>query len=302
MKILVFLLMLQFGFSQNQIQATLENVKEKTDYFLSESIYLKFSIINPTEKLLEFKTKYLPKYFVLKEEGENEYSLNLSISFSGESHIRIFPNDSLVTYWDLATLFSQGHKVEGLEHGLPIGDYVVYYRYTNDILHLESNHLKFRVIPPPKTEEKAFHLYSKAREMFWNTKKQKISPLEKMRASLDVVEKYPQSVYAPSALYLTQITAGTDNESLGMRLIKEYPTAQEVWNMLTIKINKFRPQKDKIGTEDFLRTVISDVPGTFAAKAAHIRLEKLKSLTLAEWLNSNLVTERKLKEYYELQK
>jgi len=295
MKQLLFLLILiQACFPQSQIQVSLNNEKGKTNYFISESIYLKLSIVNSTKKLLEFKSEYLSKQFYIK--GENDYFLEPYLSFSNETHFHIFPSDSFVIYWDITTAFNQGNKVKDLEYGLPPDKYVIYYKYANDKLRLESNQLHFRVTHPPDIEKKAFDLYSQAMQMFRDSKNK--NQLQKTNAFLKVVEEYPKSVYAPSALYFAQIT-GADRENLGIRLINEYPSTPEIWNLLNTFMNRCKTDKNKNEAESFLRKLISNYQKTFVAKEAQNRLFEIERLSLEEWLKPELVKERKLKEYYE---
>lgn len=147
-----------------------------------------------------------------------------------------------------------------------------------------SNIVSISLAPPQGDENEAFESYNQAWHSNMNNK------LFRASAFMDVINKYPRSVYVLASLTWIQ------PEDAG-RIITEFPNSYQSWYIINDELVDFKLRKEKSGAEMYLREIIRKKPGSFAATVAFVQLDKIQSLTLEEWLKPELAIERRLSEY-----
>lgn len=292
--LILILLTSSTTFAKSYISAKI--ISQKTVYLVGEPIYIKTKILNDTDEVI-FYNSYAPAKY-LKISDQNNKQLKLNIKSSSESEIHIFPADSIIYFSEITMLFGRIKVTnEKNHHGFPTGEYIVKFLMEQEDVHIESNTLRITVIEPIPEEVEAFKLYTEAWINSFNQKNARLGIEESKNIFILLVEKYPESVYAPSAIRFARNRDFSNQHFYNERMIKEYPNSIESWFAINSIISDYQSNKDKIGAENYLRSIIADFPGTFAAKDARKRLEEILQLSLEEWLNPRLVTKRKLRKY-----
>lgn len=293
--ILFLLIAFNWIFAQSPVEFEIE--AEKTTYYVSEDIYVKFRYVNPTSIVAKLPSIYYYQYYCLEDEKGDIHKTQLRFHIIYEfPYYNVLPGDSIFAYHKILPLFDPTFRTENNSpYGIPAGQYTLYFKYDDEEFHLESNKLSIAIIPVSKEEYEPFLLYNEAIKLFYNSKKSE----EKHKLFLRIVDEYPQSVYAPSALNMARVTSGLSAELFCKRLIKEYPQRFVTSKAIERLVLNHQSRKDKAGIENLLREFTTQYAGTFMANEARRRLNEIESLTMEEWLNLNIAREKKLKEYEE---
>lgn len=296
MKLRLIILLLWFSqtsFANIYLPAKINS--EKSTFFIGEPIYIKLVINNHLDSIAAYSTYNFPQYYEIKDQNNN--ILNLNWKSSAGSRTYIFPGDSIVYIDNISILFGKV-KVESIEehYGLKSGKYTIQFKIQKRDIVIESNILIINVVSPPLEEDEAFNLYNKA----WInrfSKAPKRNRQEIKEQFLEVISKYPKSVYAPAALNSIRSIDYQNRNIYNENLVSEYPRDYSTGLAIDMLIDEYYSQKDKIGVELLLNRIIQSSKGTFVAQYANMKLNKINSITVEEWLNPELITRRKLREY-----
>lgn len=305
MKIRTFFLIIIsiFQMSYGQIYMPVTISAQKQIFLMSEPIRVRVAIKNPLGELIYLDTSY---YFArhLRVIDQNNRLYELKVNFEFNSACYIAPGDSMIRMYDITSDFGNMMPASEKEfYGLPEGSYTIEFKMKQKEMHFESNKLRVSIIPPSDEEREVFILYNNARFSFFQKAPNK-TPQEVISACEMIAQNYPHSVYTPGALSLARSASMNDSltyQILGEKILQKYPDSYQSWDVIIASVIPYRSNKDKIGVENFLKEIITKSPGTFAAQEAQYWLAKIEPLTLEEWLNPELATERRLKEYYEKQ-
>lgn len=289
--LLLFTFVFQVAYAQLQLQAVITT--EKATFYLSEPIHIQLVLKNTLDTLVHFEEYDINRHMQIW--NQDRRLLDLKFKVQGEANYYIFPSDSMVDLFNITTLFGNiAPNSENNYYGLPQGKYIIQFKMHKKNLSVVSNELTILISHPPLTEEKAFFLFNKAKSIH------SIQNSEYKLFYRQIINNYPLSVYSPNAMRAVLLRDNIIENSLAY--IEKYPNSYEIWYEIRwILLDYSKQNKDKAGAEDFLRELIKKSPGTFAAQEAQYWLAKIEPLTIEEWLNPELATERRLKEYYEKQ-
>ncbi len=209
-----------FSVVQGQIQLSVQLSADKTTYYVSEPIFVNLKFYNRTGKPVPIYYVSF-EHLIIKDDRGRVYHSNFNIW--GTTHT-IAPGDSFVSDIELLSDYcSLNLKRETDIFGFPAGTYTVLLKFRNEDVQTSSNTLTFQIIEPVGAEKEALKLYSKMRYM--GSYPRKFNYQETIKVGLILVEKYPKSVYAPSALMLANVKEEAHSSSLRFfeQLVKNYP-------------------------------------------------------------------------------
>ncbi len=148
----------------------------------------------------------------------------------------------------------------------------------------QSNVLKIKLIVPEGNEKKSLNLYLEAEKLHWckdkDPEKWKLGFLK----YLEVVEKYPHSVYAPKALSSASLIYLFSNNKEDKRkiipvykkLIENYPDSSLFALAFSGLIDAYADLKDKNSAIETMKELITKHPNTKISERAEYWLEKVE--------------------------
>jgi hypothetical protein len=150
---------------------------------------------------------------------------------------------------------------------------------------VKSNELTLTVVEPKGEERTAFEMYRYADSLHWTYKspKQKKAIREKaFYLYLDLVKKYPRSVYAPVALYSAIVMGNVPDDRLTLinachTMIEEYPESPYlVWTFSDL-CDYYKALEDKTGAIEYMEYLLKEYPDSKISDRAEYWLAKIKA-------------------------
>jgi tetratricopeptide (TPR) repeat protein len=171
-----------------------------------------------------------------------------------------------------------------------VGEYSCYLRtHLYSVLNptfLKSNTIKFKVLEPKGEEKEALNLYLEAEKLSWARSKVGGPNLTKKELGflkyLELVDKYPKSVYAPKALraaIFVYVYSPQNREkviTICKRLIENYPNSYYWGSGFSHLIGTYEVLKDKEGAIKTMQELIKKHPNTKISERAEYWLEKIE--------------------------
>jgi len=153
---------------------------------------------------------------------------------------------------------------------------------------VKSNVLKFKIKDPERDEKEALELYLEAEKLKWARDEDgRKNPLKRelgFQKLLELVDKHPNSVYAPQALYsaIGIYLYSYDLEErrkiipVCIKLIEEYPKSYYFMSAFTELIDTYKILKNKEGAIKTINELIEKHPNTKISEEAERRLKQIK--------------------------
>ena len=253
---------------------------DKDQFFVQEPISVHYEVKNISDSTVFLSFGMIHEDFVIRDEQGRGYGTRLKGSW--------VPLDSLRA--------GQSHQAAlnvcewyGVKN---VGEYTCsIHTQPSAVLHFEwikSNTIKFKVIEPKGEEKKALSLYLEAGKLRGARSRAGGPDLTKLELGFwkyqELVNKYPNSVYAPLALrsawgtyrYSQNLEDRKKNIPVYKRLIESYPNSHYVASAFCGLVETYEKFKDKSGAIQAMKELIKKHPNTKISERAEYWLEKIE--------------------------
>jgi hypothetical protein len=268
------------GFSEAGEKLQIRIWTDKSEFFLHEPISVHYEVKNISDSTVHVSFGMIQEDFVIRDAQGRGYSTHLRGTFMGGDPLR--PGES-----HHATL-----NICGQYKVVNVSEYTCYlYTCPSAVLHFpwtKSNTIKFKVIEPKGEEKKALDLYLEAEKLSWARSEAGGPDLTKKELGflkyIELVDKYPKSVYAPLALssawgtyrYSQNLEDRKKNIPVYKRLIENYPNSLYVASAFCGLVETYEKFKDKSGAIQAMKELIKKYPNTNISERAEYWLEKIE--------------------------
>jgi hypothetical protein len=240
-----------------------------------------------TEKEVYFSHEPIFVHFELKNVGDSSFAVSATFDYVKELfHIT---NDkgrrclnTLLGFYCGNSILQPGESYKdseeiGSRYGVTgPGIYTCFL----EVQHHKSNILKFRIIEPEGDEKKALDLYLEADNLLWCNDKDPVKFKRAFYKFLELVEKYPKSVYAPRALRLAVLRSEIVDKpvliSVCKKHIENYPDSPYLGIVFLHLAEYYEALKDKRGAEEYMNFLIGKYPNTSISERAENWLKKIE--------------------------
>jgi len=254
---------------------------DKEVFLEHEPIPVNYEIKNISDSIQFLSFGVIAENFVIKDEQGQEYSTHLRGSFTGGGD-SLSPGETHQTGADIGRLY-------GIKS---VGEYTCYiYTQPSALLNFgwtKSNTIKFKVIEPKGVEKKALNILLEADRLKYardeEGKKDLTQKEPALQKYLELVDKYPKSVYAALALssargiyrYSKNLEEMKKIIPVCKRLIEEYPNSIYFMSAFTSLVDVYEILKDKEGAIKTINELIEKHPNTIISEEAERRLKRIK--------------------------
>ena len=250
---------------------------DKDTFLVQEPIPVHYEVKNISDSTMRLSFGMINEDFVIKDQQGRGYATHLRFSFSGVGD-SLNPGENHQGSLDIAGWYGV----------LNIGEYTCYiYTQPSAVLHfpwIKSNTIKFNVIEPKGDEKKALDMFLEAEKLKYSRdrihggrdlKKAELGFIKYQ----EFVDKYPNSIYAPSALQAAiGIYLYSENPEdlkkiipVCLKLIENYQ--EDVFCDL---VGVYETLKDKESAIKTMRELIEKHPNTKISERAEYWLEKIE--------------------------
>jgi len=262
-------------FFLNDAKAELIQLRIWTDkevYLTREPIIVHYEVENISDKLIQMNFFELGFLFKIKDQEGRSYNPQSSADYAfaypdtlkpGESYKSSITHTTSLDIVDRYRIISPGKYTCFLENPLP---------------EAKSNIIRITVKDPKGKEKKALDLY-------WDAQKLRCKAKDPDKCEqafykyLELVEKYPKSVYAPMSLYTALFKAHVIEDkniviSVCKKLIENYPESYYIDEAFYNLVGNYKVLKDKAGAMEYMRELIKKYPNTKISESAEYWLGK----------------------------
>jgi tetratricopeptide (TPR) repeat protein len=253
---------------------------DKDQFFVQEPIPVHYEIKNISDSTIRLCFTMIYEDFIIKDEQGRGYAPHIRGSY-GACRDSLKPGEIHQARLDVS-----GY---GLKN---IGEYTCYiYTQPSNVLHFpwtKSNTIKFKVIEPTGEEKEALEMFIEAGTVETVEEENqgrcpKRGEPEFLRYEA-LVEKYPNSVYAPLALreaigiyfYSRDLQERRKIIPVCKRLIENYPNSLYFASAFMSLVDVYEILKDKEGAIKTMQELIEKHPNTKISERAEYWLEKIK--------------------------
>jgi tetratricopeptide (TPR) repeat protein len=256
---------------------------EKDQFFVHEPILVHYEIKNTSDSTL-FLDVLREEHFVITDKEGKRYESHLKGTDMGVDHLR--PGETRRGLVNISGLYGVVRISEYscyLDVAPPGQIYPPQYERT------KSNTIKIKVIEPEGEEKKALDMFLEAERLKYSRDKERGGrDLKKAELGFlkyqEVVDKYPNSVYAPLALssawgtyrYSQNLEDTKKNIPVYKRLIESYPNSHYVASAFCGLVETYENFKDKSGAIQSMKELIKKHPNTQISERAEYWLEKIE--------------------------
>ncbi|MCJ7577627.1 MAG: tetratricopeptide repeat protein [candidate division Zixibacteria bacterium] len=255
---------------------------EKDQFFVYEPILVYYEIKNESDSILYLSSyNELTEHFVITDTQGKRYNSHLRGTSMGVDHLK--PGETRHGSVDICGLYgivSIGEYSCYLDIAPPAQFYHPQYERT------KSNTIKIKVIEPDGDEKKALNLYSEADKLSWaRSKGGGPDPTKKELGFLkyqELVDKYPNSVYAPIALrsaifvYVYSPEFRKKVFPVCLRLIEDYPNSYYWASGFSHLVGTYEVLKDKDSAIKTMNELIEKHPNTKISERAAYWLKQIE--------------------------
>lgn len=303
---LVIFIIIIHQFLEAEDIITLNLKLNKDTYLVWEPIFEEHVIVNNSEDTTQYAYKSILDFEIRDSKGETyKYRVPMIVFDPSFYQYKISPPfDTITKYefgnWDILSHFGKFPEAENgyYWYGIPWRSYLPPGKYTitaNQKIRIKSRNVEkinvisssqeFSVIEPTGMEKSAMQLFEEAVLLEGTISKQnhleaKSRDKEALVKYIEIVEKYPNSIYAPLVLRRTQIKknfdAGEGIEAnkvameIARKIIDLYPNSHfaimSLENILMYYANIREMDKSRIRNE--IQKIIEKYPNTKVAKKA----------------------------------
>lgn len=252
----------------------------KKQYLFREPIWARFKVTNIGDGAGKFYFSNIDALVITDSVGI-VYPCSIAIE---RVAITISPGQTLEKMSNILLYYGIGEDKFRIHRYLPPGRYTIYYELNQFVgsdaykVYAKSQIDTFQVLEPKGTELEAMSLLKKSYDLFIEKKYNEcITKLDQ------IIQEYPQSNYAPYALFqkvsMYKIGAIPDLDktiSSYYQMLNSYPDSREAVQVLSYLVHYYKTKPDEPGLINYLNDLIKKHPGTAVAKEAQKELAKLE--------------------------
>jgi tetratricopeptide (TPR) repeat protein len=252
---------------------------DKTEFLTREPISIRYEVKNVGNSPAVMIFHALKGYFKIKDKRGKVYPNTLSFSY-GFACDTLKPNE----------IFEGSEGIDSRYGIVQPGEYICYLESPKwgDTPSAKSNEIKIKVKDSEGEEKKALDMFLEAEKLKYARGKDGKKDLKKRDVGFqkyqELVDKYPNSIYAPQAL---QAAIGIYKYSVNMeemrkviqlclRLIENYPDSYSFGDVSCDLIDIYKALKDKQGAIKTLKELIQKHPNSKISAEAEIRLKQIE--------------------------
>jgi tetratricopeptide (TPR) repeat protein len=276
---IILVVLFVFASSEAGEKLKIEIWTDKAEFLTHEPIVVHYTVTNIGDSMAYLNFQMIEEDFVIEDENGNRYRSHIRGTYVGGQLFA--PGETYTDNLDIGGCYG----VNG------VGDYTCYvhsypFFYSNAEF-LNSNTIEFKVIKPKGEEEKALHLFLEAEKLEWARSEAGGPDLSKEELAFlkyqELADKYPQSVYAPKALYAAVGVYFYSRDlkqrrlviPVCLRLIQEYPESYLFQLAFTQLLHTYEMVKDKEDAVKTLKELIRKHPDTKISEEAQRRLRQV---------------------------
>jgi tetratricopeptide (TPR) repeat protein len=274
---LVLLILLTPMSTQSSVKLRVEIWANKMEYLPREPIMVYYAIENVGDQAVDVNRYSVEGCFRIEDEQGVQYPIGILAVCLAFAPKPLKPNDKL-------------EGCRGLDGFLEPGKYIVYLRCPNwtDEIVTKSNKLELIVKEPEGEEKEALKMFIEAgtvesaeKENQGRCPKRGLAEFLKYQ---EVVERYPNSVYAPLALraavsiyfYSQNLEERRQVIPLFLKLIENYPDFYDFQGTISGLVGTYEILKDKEGAITTMQEFIEEHPNTKISERAEYWLKKIE--------------------------
>jgi tetratricopeptide (TPR) repeat protein len=251
---------------------------DKIEYLTREPVFVHYEVKNITDSSISLNLMGLSDYFLIKNQDGREFD-NRLLSYYAVMN----PNTlkSSETYSDEEEISDKYGLIEPGEYScfiqMPPGHF-------SPSPETKSNLLKIKIKEPEGVEKEALELFLEAEKLRWVSDKDTTKIALGFSKYLELVDKYPGSVYAPKSLRTawgtyTYSKSPDDRRKtipVCIRLIEKYPNSHYFILAFTEIADTYKILKDKEGAINAMNELIEKHPNTKISERAEYWLEQIE--------------------------
>lgn len=254
---------------------------DKGEFLTHEPIIVHYTVKNVGDSMAYLNFHMIEEDFVIEDEKGQRYRSHIRGTYGGG---QLFAPGEI---------FTKGFDIGGRYGIHEVGEYTCYIHsypfFSPNATFLNSNTIKLKVVEPKGEEKKALNLYLDAGKARGSEGECCISDSAKkdiaFQKYLDLVDKYPNSIYAPKALraaYLMYLYSRNPIERRRVvpvctKLIEDYPDSYYFMWAFTSLVGYFESLKDKEGAKKAMQYLIDKHPNTNISQEAKRRLKMVET-------------------------
>jgi TolA-binding protein len=242
---------------------------DKVEYLTREPIFVHYEVKNRGNSPIILSFGLFGEYFKITDEKGHSYANMLLGEYALTDTLQA--NKS----------YKSKEKISGRYRVVNAGEYTIVMETPQGGVSPEtrSNTLKIEVKNPAGEEKKALDLYLDAQKLDWNKEKDPQKWEQAFYKYLELVDKYPKSVYAPMCLYTALFKAHVIKDknivlSVCKRLIENYSESYYVDEAFYNLVGNYKVLDDKAGALEYIRELIKKYPNTKISESAEYWLGK----------------------------
>jgi len=287
LKNFIFALILNFmgGFISSTSQIEMQIWSDKPDYLAHEPIVVNYKVKNTGDKVTRLNLTEIGFCLNVKDQDGKNYPPRLSLSYGFAFPDSLKPNEE----------YEGGINISGAYGVVSEGEYTCFLQNPEDQQrnslnpsHAKSNTIIIKVKEPTGDEKKALDILLEADKLKYARDAEGKKDLTKKEPAfqkyLELVDKYPKSVYAALALVSVQGIYKFSNNleetkkiiPVCKRLIEEYPNSIFFMSAFTSLVGVYEILKDKTGAIEAMNELIEKHPNTKISEEAERRLKQIK--------------------------
>lgn len=251
---------------------------DKNEYLIREPIFAHYEVENITDSTIVLNPRALKDYFVIKNQDAQRFDSRLATYYAVMNPNSLKPNASYCDREEISDRYGvmqQGEYSCFLQ--MPPGPF-------SPSPETKSNLIKIKVNAPKGDEKKALELFLEAEKLKWTPDKDPEERAVGFSKYLELVDKFPTSVYAPKALrsawgvyiYSRNLEERKKIIPVCKKLIESYPDSYYFVLAFTEIVDTYKILKDKEGAIKTMHELVKKHPGTKIAQRASEQLEKIE--------------------------
>jgi len=251
---------------------------DKSEYLIREPVFVHYEVKNITDSTIALNFRGLKEYFVIKDKDDRTFRNRLTSFYAVLNPNSLKPNAS---YHDREEISARYGMME-------LGEYSCYIQLPpgpfSPSAETKSNLIKIKVNVPKGEEKKALDLFLEAETLKWSPDKDPEKRALSFFKYLELVDKFPTSVYAPKALrsawgvyiYSKDLKERRKIIPVCKKLIESYPNSYYFVLAFTEIVDTYKILKDKAGAIKTMQELIKKHPDTKISERAEYWLEKIE--------------------------
>ena len=251
---------------------------DKNEYLTREPIYVHYEVKNITDSTIALNFEALKEYFVIKDQDDRIFSNRLTSFYAVLNPNSLKANTSYYASEEISDRYGM----------LELGEYSCYIQMPpgpfSPSAETKSNVIKIKVIASKGEEKKALELFLEAEKLKWTPDKTPEKRALGFSKYLELVAKFPTSVYAPKALrsawgvyiYSKDLAERRKIIPVCRKLIESYPNSYYFILAFTEIVDTYKILKHKEGAIKTMQELIEKHPKTKISERAESWLEKIE--------------------------